>query len=126
LYPTEARYTKSHEWVIVTNDVAKVGITHYASGELGDIVNVDLPAPETLVHAGDPCGSVDAVKAVSDIFSPVTGTVLEANGKLATRPELINEDPHDAGWLIRVRVEDLSELDGLMASADYEQFIKSH
>src|SRR2546430_2443398 len=102
-YPEDFRYTKEHEWVQLKGDTATVGITFHAQEELGDIVYVDLPKPGTRVEKGKTFGSVESVKAVSDVYSPVTGEVTEVNGDLATAPEKLNEDPHAAAWLIRVR-----------------------
>src|ERR1041385_9496231 len=103
-YPESYRYTKEHEWVHLDGDTATFGITFHAQKELGDIVYVDLPKPGTKVESGKSFGSVESVKAVSDIYAPVSGEVIEINDALATAPEKLNEDPHNAAWLIRVRV----------------------
>jgi glycine cleavage system H protein len=122
-YPENFRYTKEHEWVSVEGDEGTIGITDHAQSELGDIVYVDLPAVGAAVTAGETFGSVESVKAVSDIFSPLSGEVLEANEILKEAPEKLNEDPHGVAWLIKVRVSDKSQVDGLMSAADYEKYI---
>ena len=125
MYPDNLKYTKSHEWVRVSDSMATVGVTDFAQEELGDIVNVELPTVGTAVHAGEPFGSVDSVKAVSDLMSPVTGEVVEVNDDVEGSPELINQEPYGTGWLIIVRMEEPSELDSLMGSEEYEQFIEA-
>ena len=122
-YPETYRYTKEHEWVLLEGDTASVGITFHAQKELGDIVYVDLPKPGTKVEVGKSFGSVESVKAVSDIYSPVTGEVVEANGTLADAPEKLNEDPHGAAWLVKIKLADPSELNGLLSAADYQSYI---
>ena len=122
-YPENFRYTKEHEWILVEGDTATVGITDHAQKELGDIVFVDLPKPGAAVEAGKALGSVESVKAVSDIYSPVTGEVVEVNELLAAAPEKLNEDPHGAAWLVRIRLSDPAEIDGLMSAAEYEAYI---
>ena len=126
MYPENYRYTKEHEWVLVEGDTGTVGITFHAQKELGDIVYVDLPKPGDEVSQGKTIGSVESVKAVSDIYSPVSGEVVAANEELATAPEKLNEDPHGAAWLIKVKPADPSELDGLMDAAAYEAFLAEH
>ena len=125
MYPDDVKYTKSHEWVRVDDSMATIGITDYAQQELGDIVNVELPAVGTTVRAGEPFGSVDSVKAVSDLVSPVSGEVVEVNEDLEASPELINQEPYGSGWMIIVRMDDPSELADLMTSDQYEQFIEA-
>jgi glycine cleavage system H protein len=122
-YPATYHYTKEHEWVEVGGKTGKVGITDYAQSTLGDIVFVDLPKPGSKVEKGKVFGSVESVKAVSDLYSPVTGTVLEVNEELATAPEKINADAHGA-WLLKVEMAQPSEVDQLLDAADYEKFIK--
>jgi glycine cleavage system H protein len=122
-YPADYQYTKQHEWVSVKGDTATVGITDYAQHELGDVVFAELPKPGTAVTAGKSFGTVESVKAVSDIYSPVSGEVLEANPELQATPEKINSDPHGAAWLIKVRLSDKAELKGLMDAKAYEAFI---
>ncbi len=122
-YPATYHYTKEHEWVEVGGKTGKVGITDYAQSTLGDIVFVDLPKPGSKVEKGKVFGSVESVKAVSDLYSPVTGTVLEVNEELATSPEKINADAHGA-WLLKVEMAEPAEVDQLLDAADYEKFIK--
>jgi glycine cleavage system H protein len=122
-YPENFRYTKEHEWILVEGDTGTVGLTDHAQKELGDIVYVDLPKPGMAVEAGKALGSVESVKAVSDIYSPVSGEVLEVNGLLATAPEKLNEDPHGAAWLVKIRLSNPAEIDGLMSAADYQAYL---
>jgi glycine cleavage system H protein len=124
-YPANYRYTKEHEWVDVKGDVASIGITDYAQHELGDVVFVELPKPGSKVEAGKTFGTVESVKAVSDIYAPASGEVVEANGDLQNTPEKINTDPHGAGWLIRIRVANPAEIRALMDTAAYEAYIAS-
>src|SRR6202046_1238985 len=121
-YPATYRYTKEHEWVETGSKTGKVGITDYAQSTLGDIVFVDLPKPGSKVEKGKVFGSVESVKAVSDLYSPVTGTVTEVNEELASSPEKINTDAHGS-WIIKVELSDAAELAGLLSVADYEKFI---
>ena len=124
MYPTEFRYTKEHEWVKLDGDVAVVGITDYAQHELGDVVYVELPAPGTKVEAGQAFGTVESVKSVSEIFSPVSGEVVEVNAALSDHPESINQDAHGAAWLARIRAANAkSEIAALMDAAAYEAYI---
>jgi glycine cleavage system H protein len=120
-YPATYRYTKEHEWI--DTGAGKVGITDYAQNTLGDIVFVDLPKVGSKVEKGKVFGSVESVKAVSDLYSPVTGTVVEVNQELATAPEKINSDAHGA-WILKLELADPSEVDQLLAVADYEKFVK--
>jgi len=122
-YPESYRYTKEHEWVSLAGDTATIGITFHAQEELGDIVYVDLPKPGAALQTGKSFGSVESVKAVSDIYAPVSGEVLEANDMLASAPEKLNEDPHGAAWLIRVRVANPAEINNLLSSADYQKYV---
>jgi glycine cleavage system H protein len=122
-FPENLLYTKEHEWCLVEGDVATIGITWHAQDALGDIVYCELPAPGEAVAAGQPFGVVESVKAVSDLFSPVTGEVLERNDDVIEAPEDLNEDAYDDGWMIRVKLKDPTELDGLMSAADYEEFL---
>ncbi|GIU80854.1 MAG: glycine cleavage system H protein [Bryobacteraceae bacterium] len=122
-YPDNFRYTKEHEWILVEGDTGTIGITNHAQKELGDIVYVDLPKPGAAVEAGKALGSVESVKAVSDIYSPVSGEVIEVNELLATAPEKLNEDPHGAAWLVKIRLSNPAELDGLMSAADYQAYL---
>lgn len=122
-YPTDRRYTKEHEWITATGDTATIGITDYAQHELGDVVFVETPKPGTKIEAGKQFGTVESVKAVSDIYAPASGEVLEANSELTNTPEKINTDPHGAGWLIKVRLSNPAELKALMDAAAYETYI---
>jgi len=124
MYPPELLYTKDHEWIRVDETTGIIGITDHAQKELGDIVFVELPKPGDHVTAKESFGTVESVKAVSEIFSPVTGEVTAANPKLQNNPELINTDPHGDAWLIKVHLEDRSETDSLMSSDEYEAYIK--
>jgi len=124
-YPANYRYTKEHEWVDVKGDVAVIGITDYAQHELGDVVFVELPKIGAKVEAGKTFGTVESVKAVSDIYAPASGDVVEANGDLQNTPEKINTDPHGAGWLIKIRLANPAEIKTLMDTAAYEAFIAS-
>jgi glycine cleavage system H protein len=123
MYPKDRRYTKQHEWVAIDGDRARVGITHFAQQELGDIVYVELPEPGRQVASGDVLGTVESVKAVSEIYAPVGGTVVERNESLREHPEKLNADAHGAGWYCTLRLADASELDSLMDATAYEAAI---
>ncbi len=123
MYPDNYSYTKEHEWVSVAEGVGTIGITHHAQKELGDIVYVDLPKIGLALTAHATFGSVESVKAVSDIYSPVSGEVLEVNSVLATQPEKLNEDPHGQAWLVKVKLSSPDEVKGLMSAADYQKYI---
>ncbi|CUU06789.1 glycine cleavage system H protein [Candidatus Thermokryptus mobilis] len=123
-FPENLRYTKEHEWVRVENDsIGVVGITDYAQSELGDIVYVELPQIGKQVKQLEPFGTIEAVKAVSDLFSPLSGEVIEVNEKLKDSPDLINKDPYGEGWIIKIKISDLSELDNLLSAEDYKKLI---
>ena len=122
-YPEDRKYTKEHEWVRVEGGQGTVGITFHAQEELGDIVFVNLPKAGAKAEKGLSFGSVESVKAVSDIYSPVSGEVTEVNGLLATNPEKLNEDPHGAAWLVKVKLSAPSEADDLLTAADYQKYI---
>ena len=122
-YPKNYRYTKEHEWVNVEGGMATIGITDYAQHELGDVVFVELPKPGTKIESGKSFGTVESVKAVSEIYAPATGEVIEANAELHNTPEKINTDPHGTAWLIKVRLANAAELGGLMDAAAYEAYI---
>jgi glycine cleavage system H protein len=122
-YPATYRYTREHEWIEVEGKTGKVGITDYAQSTLGDIVFVDLPKPGSSVERGKVFGSIESVKAVSDLFSPVTGAVIEVNQELATAPEKINSDAHGA-WILKVELADPSEIGQLLDAEAYEKFVK--
>jgi glycine cleavage system H protein len=123
MVPTDLRYTKDHEWVRVDGDEATVGITEYAAQQLGDIVFVELPENGKAVDQFAAFGVVESVKAVSDLFAPVSGEVIATNGDLATRPELVNEEPYGEGWMLKVRVSDASQLGELLEPAAYDTLI---
>ena len=124
MYPEENLYTKDHEWVNVQGDLATVGITEYAQGELGDVVYVDLPEVGDIFEASDPFGSVESVKAVSEVFCPLSGEVIEVNSKLEQTPELVNQSPHQKAWMIRLRVSNPDELDELLSAEEYEEYLQ--
>jgi glycine cleavage system H protein len=121
--PTDLRYSKDHEWVRVEGDEATVGITDYAAGQLGDIVFVELPSAGKTLEQFGTFGVVESVKAVSDLFAPLGGEVVEANGELAARPELVNDQPYGEGWMLRLKVADPAQLDELLDASAYEQLI---
>ncbi|HUJ94713.1 MAG TPA: glycine cleavage system protein GcvH [Terriglobales bacterium] len=121
-YPTDRKYTKEHEWIKAEGGSATVGITNYAQDSLGDIVFVETPKVGADLTAGKTFGSVESVKAVSDLYAPASGTVTEVNGELATAPEKVNKDAHEA-WMIKITLKDAKELDSLLSAADYEKFI---
>ena len=123
MYPENFRYTKEHEWVRVEGDVGTIGITNHAQQELGDIVYVDLPKPGTRVAQGGTLGSVESVKAVSDLYAPVSGEVTGINAALADAPEKLNADPHGEAWLVKIKLSTPAELEKLMSAADYQAYI---
>ena len=125
MVPADLRYTTDHEWVRVAGDAATVGITAFAAEQLGDIVFVELPDVGRTLDQFATFGVVESVKAVSDLFAPVGGEVVETNGALAGKPELVNEDPYDAGWMIKVRLADASQVDGLLDAAAYDAIVKA-
>jgi len=121
-YPTDRKYTKEHEWIQANGNSATVGITNYAQESLGDIVFVETPKVGTELSAGKTFGTVESVKAVSDLFAPASGTVTEVNGELNTSPEKVNKDAHGA-WMVKMTLKNPSELEGLLSAADYEKFV---
>ena len=123
MYPQNLRYTKEHEWVLVEGDVGTIGITDHAQQELGDIVYVDLPKVGAHLEEGKSLGSVESVKAVSDVYAPVSGEVLEINSTLSEAPEKLNQDPHGAAWLVKVRLSAPEQISNLMSAADYQSYI---
>ena len=125
MVPADLRYTKDHEWVRVADDTATVGITAFAAEQLGDIVFVELPDVGRTLDQFATFGVVESVKAVSDLFAPVGGEVVETNGALAGKPELVNEDPYKAGWMIKVRLADAGQVDGLLDAAAYDDIVKA-
>ena len=123
MYPEKFRYTREHEWVLVEGDIGTVGITDHAQEELGDIVYVELPKPAARIEQGKSLGSVESVKAVSDVYAPVSGEVTEVNTLLADSPEKLNEDPHGAAWLVKIRLSAPAEVSNLMSAAEYQSYI---
>jgi len=123
MVPTDLRYTNDHEWVRVDGEEATIGVTAYAADQLGDIVFVELPEPGRALEQFAAFGVVESVKAVSDLFAPVSGEVIEANGELGRSPEHVNNDPYGAGWMVRVRLADASQLDGLLDPDAYDALI---
>ncbi len=121
--PSELKYTKDHEWVRVDGDVATVGITDFAQGELGDIVYVEVETVDETLDKDEVFGTVEAVKTVSDLFLPLSGEVIEFNEELESEPEVVNSDPYGEGWMIKVKIADPSELDDLLDAAGYEALI---
>jgi len=121
--PENLLYTKEHEWVSINNDTVTVGITDYAQNELGEIVFVELPKVGDKTKANESFGVIEAVKTVADMFAPVTGEITEVNDQLEDHPELINKEPFDKGWIIKVRFQDKSEIDSLLSPADYSKMI---
>ncbi|MGA7928302.1 MAG: glycine cleavage system protein GcvH [Candidatus Sulfotelmatobacter sp.] len=121
-YPTDRKYTKEHEWIQPSGAKATIGITDHAQESLGDIVFVELPKVGAELAAGKSFGTVESVKAVSDLFAPASGTVTETNGDLATSPEKVNKDPHGS-WMVKITLKNAAELDGLLSAADYEKFV---
>lgn len=124
-YPEEFRYTKEHEWVKAEGDIGHIGITDHAQSELGDIVYVDLPKVGAKIEKGKTLGSVESVKAVSDIYAPVSGEVTEINEALASAPEKLNTDPHGAAWLVKVRMTAPEEITQLLSASDYRSYIQA-
>ena len=123
MYPENLRYTKEHEWVHVEGDAATIGITDHAQQELGDIVYVDLPKVGAKLEQGKTLGSVESVKAVSDVYAPVSGEVVDINGLLADAPEKLNEDPHGAAWLVKLKLSAPAEVQNLMTAAEYQTYV---
>ncbi len=121
--PENLKYTKDHEWIRVEGDVAYIGITDFAQSELGDIVYVDIDTVDKQIAQNDVFGTVEAVKTVSDLFSPLTGTVLEFNDKLEGSPELVNSDAYGDGWIIKMSVDDAAEIEGLLSAESYREVI---
>jgi glycine cleavage system H protein len=122
-YPEDFRYTKEHEWVKIEGETGLIGITDHAQSELGDIVYVDLPKVGARIEKGKSLGSVESVKAVSDIYAPISGEVIEINESLTTAPEKLNEDPHGAAWLVKVRIGAPDEIKQLLSASDYQTYI---
>jgi glycine cleavage system H protein len=125
MYPKDYRYTKDHEWIKLDGSAATIGITDYAQHELGDVVYVELPKPGAEIKAGQSFGTVESVKAVSEIYAPVSGQITEINSPLSDSPEKVNQDPHGSAWLVKVRVTDPKEVANLMDATAYEAYIAS-
>lgn len=123
--PAELKYTQDHEWVRVEGETAFIGVTDFAQGELGDVVFVEIETEGEHLGKGDTFGTVEAVKTVSDLFMPVGGQVVEVNQALANEPELVNKDPYNAGWMIKIIMADVSELDELLSADDYQKMIEA-
>jgi glycine cleavage system H protein len=123
--PEDLQYSKDHEWVRVAGDIATIGITDYAQDSLGDVVYVEVPKPGDEFAANESFGSVESVKAVSEVFTPVSGSVTEINESLADEPETVNSDPYGVGWMIRVKMSNPGEVDSLLTAAEYEDFTKA-
>lgn len=124
-YPTDYRYTKEHEWIKVEKDLGTVGITHYAQEKLGDIVFVELPKVGARLKAMESFGTVESVKAVSDLYAPASGSVVEMNAALADNPALVNQDPHGAAWMIKIKLDNPKELDQLLSAEKYQEFVRT-
>jgi len=124
MYPENFYYSQDHEWLKVEGEEAVLGITDFAQKQLGDIIYVDLPLVGKTVEAHQTVTTVESVKSVSDVYSPVAGEVIEVNQKLIQTPELINRDPHGEGWILKLRLKDKSELNNLMRAADYEKYLE--
>jgi len=125
MYPTEYRYSKEHEWIAMEGEVATIGVTDFAQGELGDIVYVELPEVGSQAKSGESIGTVESVKAVSEIYAPLSGEVVEVNSALTDAPETINSDPHKEGWICRIKIASTAELDALMDAEAYGKLIQS-
>ena len=125
MYPDDLRYTKEHEWARLEGDSVRVGITHFAQDSLGDIVYVDIPGPGTAVGAEQPFGEVESTKSVSDLFSPVTGEIVERNGALEEAPELVNQDPYGQGWMVVIKPANPSEYEKLLSAGDYKALVET-
>ena len=122
--PADLRYSKTDEWVRVENDIATIGITDYAQSELGDIVYVELPEPGRILQTDEMFGTVESVKAVADLYAPVAGEVVESNPAVTERYELLNEDPYGEGWLVKVRLSNPADVDGLLTAEQYQAFVE--
>jgi glycine cleavage system H protein len=125
MYPDNLKYSEEHEWLLENNGIATVGITDFAVESLGDIVFIELPEQGTEIRQFTTFGEVESVKAASEIYTPISGEIIEVNDKLETEPELLNNSPYEDGWLIKVKISDPSEIEKLMSSKDYEKFVNS-
>jgi glycine cleavage system H protein len=125
MYPSEYMYSREHEWVRVQDDVCVVGITEFAQQELGEVVFVELPEAGQVFDANDELGTIESVKAVAEVYTPVAGEVIEVNDAVVDDPELLNEDPHGEGWLVKIRFSSAADLKSLMNAEEYEEYVKS-
>ena len=123
--PEDSKYAKSHEWIHVEGDIGTIGITEYAQKEMGDVVFVELPSVGTELEMGDELGSIESVKAVSELFVPVSGEIVEVNDKLSEKPELVNSDPYGDGWMVRIKLSRPDEADGLMSAEEYDEYVET-
>lgn len=121
--PADLRYDKEHEWVRVEGDTATIGISEFAQDQLGEVVYVDLPSVGDVLAAGETFGEIESVKSVSELFAPISGTIVEVNDELGTSPESINSDPFGAGWMVKITISDAAQLDSLMSVGEYESFV---
>jgi glycine cleavage system H protein len=122
-FPENLKYTKDHEWILVDGETGTIGITEYAQGELGDVVFLDIPTVGKQVKVGESFGTIEAVKAVSELYAPVSGTVMELNPNLESQPELVNKEPYDGGWMVKIKMTNKSELNNLLDSTNYRKLI---
>lgn len=122
-HPSDRKYSEEHEWVVVEGDTVTIGISHFAQDQLGEVVYVDLPSEGDAITAGDTFGEIESVKSVSELYAPVTGEIVAVNDSLADSPETVNADPHGEGWMIKVKLDDASEIDALMSAEDYDTFV---
>jgi glycine cleavage system H protein len=125
MYPEDLRYTKEHEWARLEGETVRVGITHFAQDSLGDIVYVDIPGPGTAVNAEQPFGEVESTKSVSDLYSPVSGEIVERNGALEEAPELVNQDPYGQGWMVIIKPANASDYEKLLSAGDYKALVET-
>ncbi|MFO7578153.1 MAG: glycine cleavage system protein GcvH [Pelovirga sp.] len=123
-FPDELKYTEEHEWVLIEDDIVTIGISDFAQHQLGDVVFVELPEIGDSLEAGKPFGVVESVKAVSDVYAPVSGEVIEVNSDLPDEPELLNSSPYEDGWMVKLKLNDPAELDDLMDAAAYQEFVE--
>jgi glycine cleavage system H protein len=125
MYPTEYLYSKEHEWIRVEDDVCVLGITEFAQQELGEVVFVELPEPGMVFNTDDEIGTIESVKAVAEVYTPVAGEIVEVNDSVVDDPELLNEEPHAEGWLVKIRFSSAADLKSLMNAEQYEEYVKS-
>jgi glycine cleavage system H protein len=123
-FPTDLKYTQTHEWVRIDGEMATIGISDYAQHKLGDIVYVDLPDVGSVLEKGSVAGEIESVKAVGDLFMPLTGNIIEINEKITTNPELVNNSPYVEGWMLKIKVSNLGEIDGLLSVENYKKLIE--